>query len=77
MDSSERRELASHLSRTAVSIERLSASYNWLLMNFNDDAAHWYVQAMPRLTTIAGFELGSGMMIDIIDPAAAAERLRD
>ena len=57
--------------------ERFSTSYNWLLMNFTDGAAHWYIQAMPRLTTIAGFELGTGSMASIVDPAEAVERLRD
>ncbi len=68
---------ASELSSSARSIERISASYNWLVMNFRDDDAHWYVQAMPRLTTIAGFELGAGAMVSIVDPAEAAARLRD
>jgi len=77
MNEDEHRELADHLSRTAASIERISTSYNWLMMNFTDSAAHWYVQAIPRLTTIAGFELGTGSMASIVDPAEAAERLRN
>jgi UDPglucose--hexose-1-phosphate uridylyltransferase len=70
-------DLALRLRDAARSMERIAASYNWLIMNFRAAPAHWYVQAMPRLTTIAGFELATGTFIDIIDPAEAAERLRD
>jgi UDPglucose--hexose-1-phosphate uridylyltransferase len=38
---------------------------------------HWYVSIIPRLTRIAGFELGSGMFINTVLPEAAAEFLRN
>jgi hypothetical protein len=47
-------------------------SYNWMFVN----TPHFYVDLFPRLTTIAGFELGTGTWIDIVDPAAAAEIVR-
>jgi UDPglucose--hexose-1-phosphate uridylyltransferase len=37
---------------------------------------HWYVSVIPRLTRMAGFELGSGMFINTVLPEAAAEFLR-
>ena len=37
---------------------------------------HWYVSVIPRLTRVAGFELGSGMFINTVMPEAAAEFLR-
>jgi len=37
---------------------------------------HWYVSIIPRLTRIAGFELGSGMFINTVLPEEAAEFLR-
>jgi len=37
---------------------------------------HWYVSVIPRLTRVAGFELGSGMFINTVLPEAAAEYLR-
>jgi UDPglucose--hexose-1-phosphate uridylyltransferase len=37
---------------------------------------HWYVSIIPRLTRVAGFELGSGMFINSMPPEAAAEFLR-
>jgi UDPglucose--hexose-1-phosphate uridylyltransferase len=38
---------------------------------------HWYVSVIPRLTRVAGFELGSGMFINSVLPEAAAEFLRN
>lgn len=37
---------------------------------------HWFIQILPRLTTIAGFELGSRVFINTTPPEAAAEFLR-
>ena len=38
---------------------------------------HWYISVIPRLTRMAGFELGSGMFINTVLPEAAAEFLRN
>jgi UDPglucose--hexose-1-phosphate uridylyltransferase len=38
---------------------------------------HWYLSVIPRLTRVAGFELGSGMFINTVLPEAAAEFLRN
>ena len=38
---------------------------------------HWYLSVIPRLTQVAGFELGSGMFINVVLPEAAAEFLRN
>jgi UDPglucose--hexose-1-phosphate uridylyltransferase len=38
---------------------------------------HCYVSAIPRLTRVAGSELGSGMFINTVLPKAAAEFLRN
>jgi UDPglucose--hexose-1-phosphate uridylyltransferase len=37
----------------------------------------WHVRVLPRLTTPAGFELGSGMSINSVMPEDAAKFLRD
>lgn len=37
----------------------------------------WHIQILPRLTTIAGFELGSGMFINTMLPEDCAQFLRD
>jgi UDPglucose--hexose-1-phosphate uridylyltransferase len=38
---------------------------------------HWYIEILPRLTTRAGFEIGSGININVVVPEDAAARLRD
>jgi UDPglucose--hexose-1-phosphate uridylyltransferase len=38
---------------------------------------HWYLSVIPRLTRVAGFELGSGMFINTVLPEAAAEFMRN
>jgi UDPglucose--hexose-1-phosphate uridylyltransferase len=37
---------------------------------------HWHISVIPRLTRVAGFELGSGMFINTVLPESAAEFLR-
>jgi UDPglucose--hexose-1-phosphate uridylyltransferase len=38
---------------------------------------HWYVSIVPRLSTVAGFELGTGMFINTVLPEQSAEFLRE
>jgi UDPglucose--hexose-1-phosphate uridylyltransferase len=77
LNESEREDLASLLQRGARIVRRLSDSYNWLFLGFpRDSGAHFYVDLFPRLTMLAGFELGTGTFVEIIDPALAVERLR-
>lgn len=38
---------------------------------------HWWVQIVPRLEVRAGFELGTGLSVQSVDPVAAASRLRE
>jgi len=38
---------------------------------------HWYVSIIPRLTKLAGFELGSGMFINVSLPEENARFLRE
>ena len=37
---------------------------------------HWHVHIWPKLTTQAGFELGTGVLIDVVPPEDAAVELR-
>lgn len=37
---------------------------------------HWYVSVIPRVTRMAGFEIGSGMFINVALPEQSAEFLR-
>jgi UDPglucose--hexose-1-phosphate uridylyltransferase len=38
---------------------------------------HWHFEIMPKLTGVAGFELGSGFFINPVPPEDAARFLRD
>jgi len=37
---------------------------------------HWHVHVWPKLTTQAGFEMGTGVLINIVAPEQATEELR-
>jgi UDPglucose--hexose-1-phosphate uridylyltransferase len=37
---------------------------------------HWYVEVLPRLSVVAGFEMGTGLSVNIVAPESAAARLR-
>ena len=37
---------------------------------------HWHVHVWPQVTTLAGFERGTGVMINVVSPEQAAETLR-
>lgn len=43
----------------------------------NDRSYHWYIRVMPKLTKLAGFELGSGMYINVTLPEENAKYLRE
>jgi UDPglucose--hexose-1-phosphate uridylyltransferase len=40
------------------------------------DDFHWHLHLFPRLTTYGGFELGTGIVINVVDPDRAAAGLR-
>ncbi|HEX8252478.1 MAG TPA: DUF4921 family protein [Thermoanaerobaculia bacterium] len=76
LDDRELAELASLLRASSRATLRVSTAYNWSFVNFPREAkGHLYVDVVPRLAAIAGFELGTGTFVEIIDPAAAARRL--
>jgi UDPglucose--hexose-1-phosphate uridylyltransferase len=37
---------------------------------------HWHIHIRPRLQQDAGFELGTGILVNVLDPTEAAQRLR-
>jgi UDPglucose--hexose-1-phosphate uridylyltransferase len=41
-----------------------------------DAASHWWIEVLPRIGQLAGFELASGMFLNTFDPDDAASRLR-
>src|SRR5262245_38398509 len=42
-----------------------------------EEVFHWHLKLIPRLSTQAGFEIGSGMAINTVAPEEAAQALRD
>lgn len=42
----------------------------------HEGAFHWHAHVLPKLTTRAGFELGTGVLINIVPPEVAAAELR-
>ncbi len=43
----------------------------------HDSHYHWHAHIFPKLTTVAGFERGTGVMINITPPEDAAATLRE
>ena len=41
------------------------------------DAYHWHLELIPKLSTAAGFELGTGIWINVVKPEESAAFLRD
>ncbi len=48
-------------------------AYNFYIYPGKD----WYLRIIPRLVHRAGFELGTGLSVNIIDPTQAAEEIRE
>ena len=70
-------ELAGLLRSASAAMLAVGDSYNWSFVDFaREPAAHCYVELFPRLTTLAGLEIGTGTFVEIIDPSDAAARLR-
>jgi len=52
---------------------RQSPAYNFYIYYGQD----WYIRIIPRLVHRAGFELGTGLSVNIIDPSHAAQILKE
>lgn len=77
MNDDEMRELAALLQSSASAMRSIANAYNWSFVAFpSTRRGHFYVDMFPRLTPVAGYEMGTAMFIEIVDPAVAAERLR-
>jgi UDPglucose--hexose-1-phosphate uridylyltransferase len=40
-------------------------------------AFHWYAEVQPRMAVVAGFEQGTGILVNTVPPELAAEQLRE
>jgi UDPglucose--hexose-1-phosphate uridylyltransferase len=78
------RELAPVLRRTLRALyDRLGdPDFNYIIHSApaedeNKDYYLWHIQILPRLSTIAGFELGSGIYISTMLPEQSAATMRE
>ena len=65
-----------------ISISLSNPPFNFILhtsdfKNSENDYYHWHIEIMPVLTTIAGFEWGSGFYINPTSPEEAARFLKN
>ncbi len=79
----EREDLAIVTKKTLSALESAhpSAAYNFVLQTSpfcggNEQAHHWRLRVIPRLSKIAGFEWGSDCFINTVTPEHAAKTLR-
>lgn len=42
-----------------------------------DEPFHWYVEIVPRLTVVAGFEQATGILVNTVPPDVSARELRE
>jgi UDPglucose--hexose-1-phosphate uridylyltransferase len=70
-------QLPSALALLAESIRRLSAVEGATPLNaWLHDNGHWHLELLPRLTVLAGVELGAGLAINSLPPEKAVAALR-
>jgi len=72
----EMKDLALILQKT---VRRLRVKYEGKLFAYNyyiHHAKDWFIRIIPRFVHRAGFELGTGLSVNIIDPTSAAEELK-
>jgi UDPglucose--hexose-1-phosphate uridylyltransferase len=70
--------LASALELVAEGVRRLHAVEGPVPLNaWLHDGRHWHVELVPRLTVLAGLELGAGIYVNTLPPEDAAQRLRE
>lgn len=73
------RNLQSTLKKLYYGLE--NPDFNYTIRSYaakegGDEYLHWFLNIIPRMTLPAGFELGSGMFINVSMPEESAEFLR-
>jgi UDPglucose--hexose-1-phosphate uridylyltransferase len=69
--------LAVAVSQLGAAIRRLHALEGTLPLNaWLHDNGHWHVEVVPRLTVLAGVELGAGIYVNALPPEDAVTALR-
>ncbi len=71
-----------HLLLTRLADALDDPPYNYLMVSApckmvdQDDSFHWHMEIIPRLSVVAGFELGSNIFINTVTPEGACSYLR-
>jgi UDPglucose--hexose-1-phosphate uridylyltransferase len=69
--------LPAALSLLGEAVRRLHAIEGPLPLNaWLHGGGHWHLEVLPRLTVLAGLELGAGIYVNTLPPEEAAKRLR-
>ena len=76
LNDAEVRALSGILKHLTGKLAGIDAPYNMVLKN-GIDRSHFHVQIAPRLTTWAGFEIGTGIIVNPVAPEDAARFYRD
>lgn len=78
------KELAFVMRATLIKIYKSlnNPDYNYVIRSTpvhekNVEYYHWHIMVIPRVSAVAGFELGSGIYINTVIPEAAAKFLRE
>jgi UDPglucose--hexose-1-phosphate uridylyltransferase len=74
----ERELLGSALALVADAVRRLGSAEGTVPTNvWVHPDLHWHFEILPRLTVLAGLELGAGLYVNWLPPEEAAQRLRN
>ncbi|MBT7228802.1 DUF4931 domain-containing protein, partial [Candidatus Parcubacteria bacterium] len=77
LTTAEKKSFAKVLKHLLIKIGDLDLPYNFYFHQvINDNDQHLYMKVVPRGSVWAGVEIGSGLIINPIDPAEAAEFYR-
>lgn len=70
--------LPAALELLADAVRRLHAIEGAVPLNaWLHDGDHWHIELLPRLSVLAGLELGAGLYVNTLAPEDAARALRD
>lgn len=80
MNDEELKDLAHLLQKSLQKLEKIFDKHNLSHLSFGYNyyiyyKENWYLRIIPRFINRAGFELGTGLSVNIIDPRDAAEEL--
>ncbi|MCX7881588.1 MAG: hypothetical protein N2482_03735, partial [Patescibacteria group bacterium] len=74
-------DLAMIVQQTLKNLKKISQKKNLIKNSFAYNfyiypKENWYLRIIPRLVHRAGFELGTGLSVNIVDPITAAQDLK-